>query len=131
MTTSEKYIPLIKEGLKEYAIRLRRQKFIFMQDGARAHLSKESKQFFKNEGFQPMEWPPNSPDLNPIENIWSVIKKKLWERREEVKNEEDIWRIKKEIWYKLNPDLFKKIYMSLPKQCEKVIFSKVLRIKTH
>ena len=50
--------------------------FIFMQDGAPAHKSNLTQQWFLNRNipFIPREeWPGNSPDLNPIENFWDLL----------------------------------------------------------
>ena len=53
-----------------------------MYDNALSHVSKLSLEFFKHKRFtgeKIVEWPPSSPDLNPTENLWSMVKKKLYE----------------------------------------------------
>ena len=50
---------------------------IFMQDGARYHWHKDVKEWFLNHDIEIMIWPPQSPDLNPIEHIWGNMKKEL------------------------------------------------------
>ena len=42
---------------------------IFMQDGAPPHSSKYTKSWQEEHGISTMDWPPQSPDLNPIENL--------------------------------------------------------------
>ena len=103
-----------------------------MQDGASSHSSKETKRdFFDKNGFTPMDWPPQSPDLNPIENVWSILKGGLWKRRSEIKNQKDTWRIAQEIWYNISDEIIKKMYRSLPDRCMKVARLQGMRIKTH
>uniref|UniRef100_A0A9J7YM24 Tc1-like transposase DDE domain-containing protein n=1 Tax=Cyprinus carpio carpio TaxID=630221 RepID=A0A9J7YM24_CYPCA len=43
--------------------------FIFQQDLAPAHSAKASSTWFKDHGIPVLNWPANSPDLNPIENL--------------------------------------------------------------
>ncbi len=49
----------------------------FLQDGALCHSSKRIKNFLSDKSFEVMDWPGNSPDLNPIENMWNHMKNKL------------------------------------------------------
>jgi len=49
---------------------------MFHQDGARAHTSKATIAWLNTNikhYIPPEDWPPNSPDLSPIENVWSIM----------------------------------------------------------
>ena len=49
---------------------------IFMQDNEPCHKAKTVK-FLEEEGIAVMKWPPQSPDMNPIENVWKSLERKL------------------------------------------------------
>ncbi|KAI6656095.1 hypothetical protein LOD99_1428 [Oopsacas minuta] len=57
---------------------------IFMQDGAPAHTASRTQEWCKNNMptfWAKGEWPGNSPDLNTIENLWSILQEKLNEMK--------------------------------------------------
>src|SRR6185437_2649035 len=71
--TAEKYIhyilPLVQQFLSENP-----EITIFQQDNAPSHKAKITKETLQRLGIQTFRWPANSPDLNPIENVWHWMK---------------------------------------------------------
>ena len=51
-----------------------------------------------------MVWPAQSPDLNPIENVWAYLGNRLNEREGDANTLSDLERVLKEEWYKLTPE---------------------------
>jgi transposase len=50
---------------------------VFQQDGASCHTEKATRALFSDKSITVLHWPANSPDLNPIENIWAVLKQNV------------------------------------------------------
>ena len=60
---------------------LQNPNFVLMEDNAPAHDSDYTNKERQQEGITKVEWPPNSPDFNPIEHIWTLMKKRILRRR--------------------------------------------------
>ena len=56
--------------------------YIFQQDSAPAHRARATVEFLERETPQfisPLPWPPNSPDLNPVDySVWSILQEKVY-----------------------------------------------------
>ncbi len=55
--------------------------FIFQQDLAPAHTAKSTKSWLNDHGVGVLDWRANSPDLNIIENLWGIVKRKMRNKR--------------------------------------------------
>lgn len=93
---------------------------ILQQDGAPPHTAKLIKHWLSDCGINFItDWPANSPDLSPIENLWAIIKARLRE-----KDTSSLPKLEVELrraWESLDPDHLKSLAESLPKRLKEVL----------
>uniref|UniRef100_A0A8C1P7X5 Tc1-like transposase DDE domain-containing protein n=1 Tax=Cyprinus carpio TaxID=7962 RepID=A0A8C1P7X5_CYPCA len=88
--------------------------FIFQQDLAPAHTVKSTKSWLNDHVVGVLDWPENSPDLNPRENLWGIVKRKM--RNKRPKNAET--------WASIPPQQCHKLITSMPCRIEAVMKAK-------
>lgn len=53
--------------------------FLYQQDRAPCHTARSVNRWFAKKGLRILPWPGNSPDMNPIETLWDVLKNEIHE----------------------------------------------------
>jgi transposase len=98
--------------------------YVFIQDNASIHTAKKVKAWFKKYGITTTDWPPYSPDLNPIENAWWELKKRVFQMFPEVmacrgNSEEDRQRLEsclQAAWDTIPKEFFDALIESMPRR---------------
>ncbi|KAG2462615.1 TCB1 transposase, partial [Polypterus senegalus] len=121
--TTAMYRDILDENLLQSALDLRLgRRFIFQQDNDSKHTAKISKEWLQDNSVNVLEWPSQSPDLNPIEHLWRDLKMAV--HRCFLSNLMELESCCKEEWAKLAKDRCAKLVASYSKRLEAVIAAK-------
>ena len=99
-----------------------RENYIFQQDNDPKHTANINKAFIVDNQIPTFDWPAQSPDLNPIENVWSILDQKCKDRRPN--NEDELFQELQHAWNNLPVDLLTELVDSMPHRCAQVIAAK-------
>ena len=75
----------------------------FMQDNAPCHTARVVKDFLAENSVETLDWPPQSPDMNPIENLWAIVKRQRQKKYGVPPTKDAIIEQIFEIWDNLDP----------------------------
>jgi transposase len=114
-----KYIDVLKDHLLGRYSKWALSRLVFQQDNARPHTAQITKDFFSSRRIAVLAWPANSPDLNPIENIWAILKSKLETRQPHTI--EELKRYANEEWSNIPQLVFKNVIESMPERVKQVL----------
>ena len=126
---SEEYIKILETSLLDtldyYDKRV--SDIRFQQDKASPHKSVVTKKWFTDNGFSAdeiLDWPAQSPDLNPIEHVWSELKRRLDTYQKCPTTKEELTNRISTEWNKFTKEDCLRYIDSMPKRIEAVIKSK-------
>jgi transposase len=75
--------------------------YIFQVDNAPIHKARVVTEWKSDNNVETLPWPAQSPDLNPIENLWDELERQVRARKSLPKNREELWSTLQEEWVKL------------------------------
>lgn len=99
-----------------------RPPWVFMQDRAPAHAAASTQAFLGARNIEVLDWPGNSPDLNPIENLWAEVQTRL--PKTLPRNADELWARVEAAWAGIPNNIIRKLYRSLPERVNTVIKNK-------
>ena len=121
------YLSLLQEKLP--TVMPLRECTTFQQDGAPCHRARIVTEWFSRQSFQLLQgWPGNSPDLNPIENCWTLIKQRLSGHRPT--GTKDMIEKLKQIWAReISQEYCCRLVESMPHRIQAVLDAKGMHTK--
>ena len=118
---SEYYCTILEDALIPDANRLFPEGWDFMQDGASPHRSNHTKELLEANDIPVIEWPAKSPDLNPIENVWSVIARSLYGNNKFYADINQLEQAVEKAFNEVSDAYLRTLYESMPKRLADVI----------
>ncbi|CAF4154112.1 unnamed protein product [Rotaria sp. Silwood2] len=93
--------------------------YFYQHDNFRYHLSKQTQMEFHELGVKVLKWLNKSPDLNPIESVWTVINNKL--KSTPLSSVKELTEALSNAWLSITPQLCQQLVFSMPRRILKCI----------
>ncbi|GFX34923.1 transposable element Tcb1 transposase [Trichonephila clavipes] len=94
---------------------------IFQRDNARPHLVRIVQRFFVNHQIKLPPWPARSPDLSPIENMWSMVSQRLTQITLPAATPDQLWQRVEAAWSDVPQEHIQSLVESMPRRVAAVI----------
>jgi len=127
----EKYISILTNKQLPFWKQMKRRfrSPIFQDDGARAHTIHAVVNWKRMNAINSFIWPAQSPDLNPIEHLWSFLKQQVKRRKPHPNNLKQLEEYIYEEWKQLDPSMLRNAVLSMPRRIRAVVRSKGYQTK--
>ena len=89
--------------------------FIFQQDNVPSHSTQKIMEYFASNNINVMKWPAKSPDLSPIENVWSYMSDQIYHDGTTYQNVNYLWDALVKAWQSIPIEYIESLYTSIPK----------------
>ena len=117
-----KYIQILKKHVIPFKDRHSNADigFMYQHGGCRPHRAKRVAEFLHQNSINVLSWPGQSPDLNPIENVWPIMKRRLRMQPKYPSTSDELYEQLSQIWNELPNNYFIKLSHYMVQRCRMV-----------
>ncbi len=94
---------------------------IFMHDNARPHVAGVCQAYLQQHNVNVLDWPPYSPDMNPIEHLWDHLDRKVRARVPQPQNHAQLRQALIEEWHRYPKHQINRLITSMPCRVESLV----------
>ncbi|GBO05594.1 Transposable element Tc3 transposase [Araneus ventricosus] len=118
---SPKYIGTLENHLMPFAENIRGQNWEYQHDNSPTHTSSATIKYLNSKNVTVLEWPPMISDLNPIENVWGIMSRKVNENGGQFYSVYALKTATESAWYNLEPEILQTLIISMEKRVYDVL----------
>lgn len=118
---SEDYQEVLQNHLIPFKNRFRRIPLLFQQDNAAIHVSRSTKAWFERKRITLFEHPARSPDLNPMENVWGILVRRIYANNKQYGSIQELKQAILDAWDTVEVHVINNLVNSMPNRIFDVI----------
>ena len=122
------YISTLSKCLIEESNAMHGDNWVLQENNSPVHTGKAVKRWKSDFVHLRIYWPPNSPDLAPIENLWAVLKRRLLVQHP--KTVDQLKQSIQDIWESFDPDFLRPLCCSMPRRIKLCLKNKGKKLIT-
>ena len=121
---ARKYCKVLENHLLPFVAQLHNGDCVFQQDNASIHTARYTTDWIKGKSIDVLDWPARSPDLNPIENVWGILSRRVYAQGRQFDRKGSLVQCLKECWDEISDDVSTNLINSMQERCVQVLQAK-------